>query len=170
MNDGTPIDRELETYLAENLDTASEVAPQGETGKSVIIGKRGDVSSVVAIGRLLGRMDESFSTTLFRLIDRSGMTDADVYKRALIDRRLFSKIRKKNYTPSKPTVLALAVALELTLDETEDLLACAGYTLSRNSTFDVIVEYYIVNGKYNIYRINELLFEHDQPLLGGRSQ
>lgn len=116
---------------------------------------------------MISDLDEPFNTTLLRLIDAKGMTDAEVYKRANIDRRLFSKIRTgKGYLPSKRTILALAIALELNLDETDDLLARAGYTLSRSQKFDVIVQYFISTGYYDIYDINKVLFYYDQPLLG----
>jgi O-acetyl-ADP-ribose deacetylase (regulator of RNase III) len=121
-----------------------------------------------SVDDLIARLDEPFSRTLLRLIDAKGKTDPEVYKRANLDRKLFSKIRSgKGYMPSKRTALALAVALELSLEETEDLLERAGFALSHSQKFDVIVEYFILHGKYDIFEINEVLFRYDQPQLGG---
>lgn len=116
---------------------------------------------------VLSQETETFQQMLFRIIDRKGMTDPQVYKKANLDRKLFSKIRSsETYLPKKKTVLALAIALELNMDETMDLLSRAGLALNPGSRFDLIVGYCITHGIYNIFDINTYLFEYDQPLLG----
>jgi len=116
---------------------------------------------------MLRKTDAGFSETLLKLIDRTGKKDAEIYKKANIDRKLFSKIRSNPvYKPSKATALAFAVALELNLDETRDFIGRAGYALSHSSKFDIIVEYFILQKNYNVMELNETLFAFDQPLLG----
>ena len=122
---------------------------------------------VRSINDLVNSVEETFSEMLLRVIDKKGKTDVEVYKRANLDRKLFSKIRNsKEYQPKKSTALALAISLELSLDETKDLLMKAGYSISRSNKFDLIIEYFIKTEKYDMYKINETLFFYEQPLLG----
>ncbi len=120
-----------------------------------------------SLDELMAHVGETWQESLFRLIDEKGFIDTEVYKRANIDRKLFSKIRSNpEYQPKKITAVALALALKLSLDETKDLLGRAGYALSPSSRFDLIIEYFIDQQVYDTYTINLALFEHRQPLLG----
>lgn len=121
-----------------------------------------------SVEALVDQLDEPFSLLLLKLIDARGKTDVEVYKRANLDRKHFSKIRSNpDYRPSKRTGLALAIGLELSMDDTRKLLARAGYALSPAVLFDVIVEYFIRNQRFDVFEINQVLFDYDQPLLSG---
>lgn len=164
---------DVEAYLSENY-VARHTPPQrflnrfeSQVTSVPDLASRACGSVPDNLEEIIGNLDEPFNATLLRLIDARGKTDVEVYKKANIDRKLFSKIRTgKGYMPGKRTVLALAVALELSLPETDALLEKAGYALSHSIKADVIVEYFVLRKEYDIYAINEVLFHYDQPLLG----
>ena len=160
---------ESSTWVVESSEPTSApcapsppgASPKGR-GRSVTLG-----GTQGMLERLLKRLDASFSTTLMRMIDERGLKDSEVYKRANMSRQHFSKIRSnRSYQPKKQTVLALAIALELSSDETRLLLERAGFALTHADERDVIVEYFIDRGIYDIYEINLALYAFDQPLLG----
>lgn len=158
--------RALPTVAAEAMqpDRARRQKKSSERRANRICGAPPQSSK--SLEEMLASMDRGFSDALLRWIDKKGMTNVECYKKANIDKKLFSKLQNPAYHPSKATVLAFAIALELTLDETKALLETAGLALSRSSRFDVIVEYFIINGKYDLMEINEVLYQYDQNLLG----
>ena len=125
------------------------------------------LAGAVSLEEMLKEKEMTFSEALLDWLIRKDLKDSDVYKKANIDRKLFSKIRSDvHYKPSKPTAIAFAISLELSLEETEDMLKKAGFALSHSNKFDIIIEYFISKGNYNIFEINEALFAFDQSLLG----
>ena len=125
----------------------------------------GTMATKRKIDDLMNQMDETFSKRLLRMITERDLTDSEAYTKAYVDRRHFSKIRNdENYSPNKKTVLAFAIALELSIDEAKDLLGSAGFTLSRSSKTDIIVSYFLQNKIYDMFEINEVLDAYNQPI------
>ena len=165
--------KEAECSPAPVADRIRESAARQKSPSEAYCGNAMPESTVGKLGKarslddLMANVSETWQQSLFRLIDEKGYTDTEVYKRANVDRKLFSKIRSNaDYQPKKITAVAFALALNLNLDETKDLIGRAGYALSPSSRFDLIIEYFIENGVYDTYTINLALFEHDQPLIG----
>ena len=169
---GTKLHTSIEHYIDEHYLRKHKEVRELLTIEATSLGNIEESQSVLHepnIEQALSHLDEPFSDSLRTLIQSKGRTEVEVYKKANIDRKLFSKIRTGGgYVPSKRTVIALAIALELTLEEADNLLEKAGYALSHSSISDVIIEYFIVHKHYKILEINEVLFSYDQPLLGSQ--
>lgn len=162
---------EIQRYLdAENYnldDSQRQLLLRDAQSFLAVFNEKSIAASHMEPSGLQFELDDSFAEVLLRLIDERGKSDAEVYRKANLDRRHFSKIRSdKHYQPGRQTVLALAIALELSIVETEDLLARAGFALSRSSAADTIVRFFIEKHNYNIHEINEALFAFEQPTLG----
>ena len=151
-----------ENYVQQNFAVKARQREQRRQQRSELL-----QTESMSLKELLGQVDDTFSEAVFRWIMKKDLTDPQVYKKANLDRKLFSKIRNNmDYRPSKITAVAVAIGLELTLEETKELIAKAGYALTHSSKFDIIVEYFIVQGNYNVFEMNEVLFAFDQPLIG----
>ena len=163
----------LHSYIQENYQPPvfRESAPRmlrEETcvPKAVPMARKRPMAAL-GLGEWLQKADAGFSETLLKLIDRTGKKDSEIYTRANLSRQHFSKIRNNpDYRPTKATALALAVALELNLEQTRDLIGRAGYALTNSSIADLIVMFFIREGCYDLNAINEALYEYDQSLLG----
>jgi len=152
-------DYEIDESLAEEFDISSMQKIKVTNSMS------GALVSNRKIDDLMSQMEETFSQRLLRMISERGMTDSEAYTKAYVDRRHFSKIRNDDYySLNKKTVLAFSIALELSLDEAKDLLACAGFALSRSSKVDIIVAYFLQNKIYDMFEINEILDAYGQPV------
>ena len=148
-----------------------EVQRRRQQAMAMPMGQKAAVAPqhAASLEEMLKKEDAGFSETLLRYIDKAGLKDSQIYKKANLSKQHFSKIRnQRQYKPTKATALALAIALELDVPQTEDLIGRAGYALTNSSKFDLIIRYFIQQRNYNIVEINMALYEFDQPLLGGR--
>ena len=175
--------REVASFIDENyiqVKTAQQISPRHARRERICRERLEDIEVCASapmpmaappkasLADLLAETDAGFSETLMKLIDKTGKKDSEIYTKANLSRQHFSKIRNNpHYQPTKPTAIALALALELNLEQTRDLIGRAGYALTTSSKFDVIIMYFIREKNYNLFDINAALFEFDQSLLGG---
>ena len=161
--------QELAGYIDRHYEEAvhtTEPRPNHQRNMTMVMEECGPMA--MSLENMLKQADAGFTETLLKLIDKTGKKDSEIYKKANISKQHFSKIRNNPaYKPTKPTAIALALALELDLEATKDLIGRAGYALTNSSKFDLIIRYFIEQGKYNVVEINMALYEFDQPLLGG---
>ena len=159
----------VKSYIDENLiiPPTENIRARADRMQAAMFSRENMAMSSDSISDMLEKLDAGFGETLIKLIDERGLKDSYVYKKANIDRKLFSKIKNNpDYHPTKQTCIAFCFALELTLKETRDLIAKAGYALSRSSKFDIVIEYFITNGNYDLFELNQILFKFDLPLVG----
>lgn len=162
-NSASMPDEDIEYDIDESTVEEFDISSMQKT--KIISTMSGTIATNRKIDDLMSQMEETFSQRLLRMISERGMTDSEAYTKAYVDRRHFSKIRNDDYySPNKKTVLAFSIALELTLDEAKDLLACAGFALSRSSKVDIIVAYFLQNKIYDMFEINEILDAYGQPI------
>ncbi len=160
--------RQIQSYIKDHyLETETLVEEQEAEHFQEMLNLTPLTLGKPELEKKLSHPEETFSQALFHWIKKKGFSEVETYKKANIDRKLFSKIRAdKDYRPSKSTAVALAIALELNLDQAKQLLHKAGYALSHCSKFDIIITYFIEEGTYDLFEINEALFAFDQILLG----
>ena len=159
--------REEECRMAPPPEHAAPAAPVAAAGAAMAAPASPKMQAKRSLDDVMKNLSETWSESLLRMITEKGYEDTEVYKRANVDRKLFSKIRSnKDYKPKKTTAVAFALALRLNLDETKDFIARAGYAFSPSSKFDLIIEYFIENEVYDFMTINIALFDHDEPMIG----
>ena len=156
--------RDKKCRIEENACIIGDLPDEADLTRCLTV----SMCQAASLDSMLRAMDKGFAETLFQYIDKKGITDVQAYKRSNVGKKTFSKIKcNKNYRPSKETAVSFAIGLHLDIDETNHLLSTAGMCLSRASKFDVIIEYFILTGKYEtIFDVNEVLYQFDQPLLG----
>lgn len=158
--------KELEKYIKSNLELFSTLSRE-EVSRKCFCADLECAPSAPSINNYINtnKDDNLFQTLLYRFIDRTNLSDADIYNKVNIDRRLFSKIRNYEYHPGRDTVILLGLALKLNEDEIEDFLKSASYSLPKNNKRDLIIRFCFLNHIYDLFKVNEFLSEYDCKLL-----